>query len=88
MERAQVVAADVEGAVAIEEAGAAPLGHLAAEPEVLIEPFLFRQFRHDPASLILGNNGGWLQFRRVREIGRRSLETATSRTDWEARHPQ
>ena len=37
MERAQVVASDVEGAVAIEKSDAAPLRELAAEPEVLVE---------------------------------------------------
>ena len=40
VERAQVVAADVERAVAIEQPDAAPLGELAAEPEVLVQPFL------------------------------------------------
>ena len=42
MERAQVVAADVEGAVAIEQANTTALRELAAEAEVLVEPFLLR----------------------------------------------
>ena len=42
MERAQVVAADVEGVVAIEQAGTATLGELVDESEVLVELFLLR----------------------------------------------
>jgi hypothetical protein len=46
MERAEVVAPDVEAAVSIEQAGVAPLRELAAEAEVLVQPFLMGRFAH------------------------------------------
>jgi hypothetical protein len=46
MERAEVVAPDVEAAVSIEQPGVAPLRELAAETEILVQPFLLRRFAH------------------------------------------
>jgi len=46
MERAEVVAPDVEAAVSIEQPGVAPLREFAAEAEVLVQPFLLRRFGH------------------------------------------
>jgi hypothetical protein len=57
MKRAEVVATDVEGAVAIDEAGAAALGERAAETEILTEPFLLGRFDPDRGGGILDDSG-------------------------------
>jgi hypothetical protein len=47
VKRTEIVAADVERPVVIQQAGAAALGQLAAQTEILAEALLLGRFGHD-----------------------------------------
>src|SRR5262245_38558800 len=53
MDRAEIVAADVERSVVVQEPRARPLRHPAAEAEILPETVLLRAFGHECVADIL-----------------------------------